>query len=106
MPSITLTAAEHAALVAAGDQRARAGSPVICWHSPGTSDLTVRIEHGATARLCHHFLRRRPGQPQCPPHRRQTLPVLLRGRLPVLLLLLADMGLLRPTRIVSCWPRP
>lgn len=38
MPSITLTAAEHAALVAAGDQRARAGSPVICWHSPGTSD--------------------------------------------------------------------
>lgn len=32
MPSITLTAAEHAALVAAGERRGCAGAPVICWH--------------------------------------------------------------------------
>lgn len=32
LPTITLTAAEHAALVAAGEQRTRAGGPIICWH--------------------------------------------------------------------------
>lgn len=36
-PSITLTTAEHAAMVAAGEQRRRAGGLIICWqcHEPG-----------------------------------------------------------------------